>query len=53
MDFLEPGDVCTVNYGPNSNSSEFMITLMNTDGILDGSHVVFGTVMSGMNVCKA
>ena len=37
------------NNGPNTNNSQFFITLNKTDW-LDGKHVVFGKIKSNLNI---
>mmetsp|Transcript_31958 Transcript_31958/g.62865 ORF Transcript_31958/g.62865 Transcript_31958/m.62865 type:complete len:262 (+) Transcript_31958:63-848(+) len=51
MQFLRDGDLAMINWGKNTNSSQFMITLSRQQQFY-GHHVVFGTVVKGMRVVR-
>lgn len=51
MEFIQEGDLCMATWGPNSNASQFLITLRPLEWCW-GKNVVFGTVVKGMKVVR-
>ncbi len=51
LKYDRPGKVGMANWGPNTNSSQFFITLAAAYD-LDGQHPIFGEVTEGLSVAK-
>lgn len=49
--FDKPGKLAMANSGPNTNGSQFFITLGDTSW-LTGKHTIFGEVVEGQNVVE-
>jgi peptidyl-prolyl cis-trans isomerase A (cyclophilin A) len=51
LSFTKPGILAMANSGPNTNGSQFFVTLAATEH-LNGKHTIFGEVVEGMNVVE-
>lgn len=50
-DFKKPGKLAMANAGPNTNGSQFFVTVTDTSW-LTGKHTIFGEVTSGYDVVE-
>lgn len=51
LSFTKAGILAMANAGPNTNGSQFFVTLAPTE-FLNGKHTIFGEVVDGMNVVE-
>lgn len=49
--FKEPGKLAMANAGPNTNGSQFFVTVTDT-GWLTGKHTIFGEITEGYDVVE-